>query len=61
MVECEGRGQGEAGAGLGLGEHDQPGGGELVLQAAEPGQGVVMVRVWHYTEISTWQRRAPPA
>ena len=24
-------------------------------------RGVVMVRVWHYTEISTWQRRAPPA
>ena len=39
MVECEGRGQGEAGAGLGLGEHDEPGGGELVLQAAEPDQG----------------------
>ena len=39
MVECEGRGQGEAGAGLGLGEHDEAGGGELVLQAAEPRQG----------------------
>ena len=39
MVECEGRGQGEAGAGLGLGEHDEAGGGELVLQAGEPGQG----------------------
>ena len=57
MVECEGRRQGEAGAGLGLGEHDKPGGGELVLQAGEPGQGdaesVALHRDLHLAENSS--------